>query len=93
MITTENWPNDFSTLPVGTEISEEVYYHFLDILPPFSLKKSLFAGFQVSEPHSYQKTERGIYAPTYMTFVSRNGKYFYAGTNFHGICAWDGSAA
>ena len=91
MITFDNWPDNFTDLPVGTEISEEVYQHFLNILPPIRLRESRFVGFQSSEPHSHEWTEQGFYAPTYMTFVRKDGKFFYVGTNFRETCLWDGT--
>ena len=93
MITFENSPEDFATLPVGTEISEEVYFHFFDLLPPLRLRDSLFVGFQSSEPYSYEKKKDGSFAPTYMTFAKKAGKYFYAGTNFYSVCSWNGKEA
>ena len=88
MITFENFPENFATLPVGTEI-----YHFFDLLPPLRLRNSLFEGFQSSEPYSYEEKKNGSFVPTYMTFVKKVGKYFYAGTNFYSVCSWNGKEA
>ncbi len=78
---------DISTARRGQEITAEQYDHYLNALPPISLKggQGCWAGFQLSEPYSHEQDTRiGRPQPTYATFTSCGGRYFYQGINFAG---------
>ena len=86
MITHDNWPERWENLPAGTEISEEIYDQMFNALPPISLRKSLYCGFQMGEPHNHAEDENGKWRAQFLTFVSVSGRYFYAGIHFGGEC-------
>lgn len=71
----------------GTEISEETYDRLLNVMPPISLSKSPYCGFQICEPYDYD-FDNGNLRALYLTFVNINDKYYYAGINFGGECKW-----
>ena len=78
---------DISTAKRGQEVSEEVYEHFLNIMPPISLNggQGWPAGFQVGEPYCHRDdTRTGKWRPMFATFTSCGGRYFYQGINFAG---------
>lgn len=82
MITRENWPEDWSRVPDFTEISEDVYNHFLNVLPP-----RIWVGdyFQCSEPYTHDAEWPGGYPkPMYMTFGKKDGKCYYLGIQYYG---------
>lgn len=81
MITHENWPENWSKVPAWTEVSEEIYNHFLDILPPLVMCGSFF---QVSEPYSHEEDEKGRWRGKYMSFLKHDGKCWFVGINFAG---------
>ena len=96
-ITLGNWPEDWSKIPTWTEISEEVYEHFLNVLPPISFGSwdSLKTGyFQCSEPYSSERQlvrvgnkpseDRYCWRGKYMTFTKREGTYWFLGIQFKG---------
>jgi len=72
----------------GQEITREQYEHYLNVLPPISLKGGQGcwgAGFQLGEPYSHERdTRTGQLRPTYATFTNRGDQYFYQGINFTG---------
>ena len=80
MITRESWPEDWSKVDPWTEISEEVYNHFLNVLPPVGLHGAYF---QCSEPHDHQLVGK-ILKARYLTFVRIGLKYYYIGIQFVG---------
>ena len=78
---------DISTAQRGQEVSEEVYNHFLNIMPPISLNggQGWFSGFQVGEPYCHRDdTRNGRWRPMFATFTSAGDRYFYQGINFAG---------
>lgn len=78
---------DTSTAQRGQEITEEVYYDFLNVMPPISLKggQGVTAGFQMGEPYCHREdTRTGAWRPMHMTFTKVDGRYFYQGINFPG---------
>lgn len=81
MITCNNWPKRWEEVPAWTEIDEEVYNHFLNVLPPLCWNDSYF---QCSEPFDFAKDENGRFGGLYLTFDKRDGKFFYLGINFRG---------
>lgn len=54
------------------EISEDLYYEMLEVLPPAFMDKK---GFQVGEVHDY--TAEGL--PRYASYTHKDGKYYYRG--------------
>lgn len=78
---------NISTAQRGQEVSEEVYYYFLDALPPINIKggQGWYAGFQVGEPYCHRDdTRTGKWRPMFATFTSAGGRYYYQGINFAG---------
>ncbi len=88
IITKENWPERWEDVPAGTEVSGEVYDQMLNVLPPISLRKSPYCGFQAGGLHSYREDEDGKMRPRFLTFVNVGGKFYYAGICFGGECDW-----
>lgn len=88
MITHDNWPERWEDLPAGTEISGEIYDQMFNALPPISLRKSPYCGFQMGEPHDHMKDANGKWRARFLTFVNIDKKFFYAGINFDGECEW-----
>ena len=87
-ITRENWPEDWSKVPAWTEISEEIYEHFLNVLPPLGCWGNGY--FQCSEPYSHEELN-GRVCGKYMTFTKRDGTYWYLGIQFKGgFPNWEG---
>lgn len=67
----------------GDLVGEDVYWHFLEALPP----RSMGSGYlQMGEPHdSRLNPKTGKYASTYMTFVRvEDGVWKYCGNCFAG---------
>ena len=82
MITKENWPEAWSQVPAWTEVSEEVYGHFFNVLPPRNWTGSYF---QCSEPYSHdEKYPGGPLCGRYLTFVKKDGRCWYLGIQFAG---------
>ena len=78
---------DMAVAKRGQEVTEEVYNHFLNCMPPIGLREcqGYSAGFQVGEPYQHRTDLRtGRWRGMYATFTSGNGKYFYQGINFPG---------
>lgn len=78
---------DISTAERGQEVTEEVYNHFLNVLPPISLKggQGWPAGFQMGEPWRHREdTRNGRWRPMFATFTNSGDRYFYQGINFAG---------
>lgn len=63
----------------GDKVDERMVNYFRDILPPLIDWSALL---QSSEPHSYEKDEKGTYRPTYTTFAASDGEWHYAGLCF-----------
>lgn len=89
MMTRETLPKDgWCCVNPGTEISEEIYWDMLNMLPPLSLRNSPYCGFQTSEPYSHEEDSKGRWRSKHMTFVMVGDKYYYAGVQFAGDCEW-----
>lgn len=74
-----------TTAQRGQEITEDVYYDFLNVMPPISLRggQGVTAGFQMGEPYCHRVDTRvGRSRPMFMTFTRSEGRYFYHGINF-----------
>lgn len=72
MKTMQDWKTSFEKdFNPGDEVSEEVYYHNLEVLPPIYLKP----GFQVSEPYDHEDNGHARYS----TFLELKNRYFYLG--------------
>lgn len=67
----------------GELVDEDVYWHFLNVLPPRSMGASYL---QVGGAYDYSLNPKtGKYASTYMTFVKvDNGVWKYCGNCFTG---------
>lgn len=65
----------------GDEVDREVYDHFLDILPPRTMKRGYF---QVGEPYSMKQDKDGNWKETWTTFAREGNKYYYLGNCFAG---------
>lgn len=74
MITMENWNGDFKKVATpGAEISEEVFDHFLGVVPPVRQNPR---GFLCGEPVDH----RGIDgAARYFAFKQHNNRFFMLG--------------
>ena len=78
---------DSSTAERGQEVTQEVYYDFLNVMPPISLRggQGWYGGFQMGEPARHRMdTRSGKFRPLFMTFTCRDNRYFYQGENFAG---------
>lgn len=76
----KNW-DDFCK--PGDLVAEDVYWHFLNVLPP----RNMGAGYlQMGEPYDYRPNPKtGKYASTYMTFVrTDDNTWKYCGNCFTG---------
>ena len=82
MITKENWPENWSKVPAWTEVSEEVYENFFNVLPP--IWKCGSAYFQVSEPECHVEDGNRIRSK-HMTFTKADGRCWYLGIQFIGV--------
>ena len=82
MITKDSWPENWGKVPAWTEISGELYDHFLNVLPPLTVVGSYF---QCSEPYSHEEMyPGGRLHGKYMTFVKKDGRCWYLGIQFAG---------
>lgn len=87
--TNEDWSFDGSFKAfIGQEVSEDIYYHMLNVLPPLSLNGGALAkrlgiieGFRVGEPYSSADSKKtGQHTFFYAAFgKSKSGKYFFLG--------------
>ena len=69
----------------GDEISKEIFEDMQRIVPPIYIKQDeINYGFQMGEPVQHVESIHEIRLPQYMTFVNRNGHYYYEGLNFAG---------
>lgn len=59
-------------LITGDEVDEELYYYFLEVLPPAYMSRGVF---QVGEPYSHNEENK----PLYDTFQEVAGRYYYRG--------------
>lgn len=70
----------------GEEISEETYFHFLNMGPPQDIRDAI--GFQLSEPYAdcfdLRQPKRLWRRSLHSTFVKRDGRYYFEGFNFSG---------
>lgn len=68
----ENWEGSLNEyLKVGDKVDEEMYNHFLNILPPLIFTDSML---QVSEPYDWVGSKN-----TYVTFILQDGYWTYMG--------------
>lgn len=75
--TREDWAADRTfKAEAGQEITEEIYYEFLNVMPVQRLKdaQGCTAGFRTTEPYTHRNGKA-----LYMAFGKRNGKYYYLG--------------
>lgn len=64
----------------GETVSDDIIQYFINILPPVTLKDSLF---QVGEPYSHRvDIQDGKYKPTYPTFEKGQDNWIYRGNCF-----------
>lgn len=71
--TLKDWRGDLSDyLKPNDEIDEDLYYYFLEVLPPEYQENGVF---QVGEPYSHDKENK----PIFDTFEQIKDKYFYRG--------------
>lgn len=81
--TMNDWKYDFGTdFTPGDRVDEEVYLHFLNVLPPLTNKYSML---QVSEPYNHLIDEEdGKLKGTYTTFIKDDISWIYCGNCFKG---------
>jgi hypothetical protein len=79
--TKADWTGDFGDcIPAGARIDEELYDHFLNVLPPRNWDDGYF---QVPEAlTSATDSETGKYRNLYSTFDVINGQCVYVGACF-----------
>lgn len=73
-----NWKgslNDY--LEIGDQVDEEMYNHFINVLPPATFNSYLV---QIGEPYSISKENKS----TYLTLERIEGKWIYKGTCHRG---------
>ena len=81
-ITKDNWPESWGKVPAWTEIDEDVYNHFLNVLPPLNYNYPC-PYFQCSEPYSHEENV-GLWRGKYLTFTKQDSKCWFLGINFSG---------
>jgi hypothetical protein len=81
-ITRDNWPESWGRVSAWTEVSEEIYEHFLNVLPPLNYSYPC-PYFQCSEPYSHGDNN-GKWQGKYLTFTKQDGKCWFLGINFPG---------
>ena len=59
-------------LGVGDEVDEEMFYYFLEVLPPACISKACV---QIGEPHSHDKNGK----PTFATLLKTGKNWAFAG--------------
>jgi len=83
----EQWAIDgtFKAEPMQ-EVSEVVYFEFMNSLPPLHLPNNLgMCGFMNSEPYTHKLDNKNRYTAFYAAFGKLGGKYYYLGlVNSHG---------
>lgn len=78
----DDWVSDASiSAAAGQEISEDIYYHMFDVLPPLHLPRNertaeYDAGFLVSEPNSADPCGNGI---LYAGYGQKGNHYYFIG--------------
>lgn len=73
----KDWKYDFGTdFKVGDRVDNEIYEHFLNVLPPLTNKYDML---QVSEPYNHINGKG-----TYATFVKDDISWIYKGHCFKG---------
>lgn len=82
MITKDNWPQKWSEVPAWTEISEEVYEHFFNVLP---LLEWCGGYFQPTEAYTSAQDDKGRWRNKYLTFTKIGKKFWYLGVQFRGV--------
>ena len=80
MITKDTWPESWANVPEWEEVSEEVYDHFLNVLPPLVWRGSYF---QIGEPYSHEVID-GKWRGRYLTFTKEGGKCWFLGIQLKG---------
>ena len=80
MITKDTWPESWAAVPAWTEVDEDIYYHFLNVLPPLVWVGSYF---QVSEPYSHEVVG-DRWRGRYLTFIKKDGKCWFLGIQLEG---------
>lgn len=65
----QNFSDDFNP---GDRVDDEIYEHFLNVLPPLTNKKNML---QVSEPYGWDEKGRS----TYTTFTHDGISWIYRG--------------
>ena len=79
--TMDQWAIDgsFNAEPMQ-EVAEEVYYEFLNSLPPLPIPRELgMCGFMNSEPYIHNIDSKGRYTAFYAAFGKSGDKYYYLG--------------
>jgi len=74
----KDWPKGKSAtewLQAGDEVDEELYYYFLEVVPPAIMKGGAFA---VGEPLRYNENHDPVYQCFRLTGHTNN-KYYYMG--------------
>ncbi|GLO66164.1 hypothetical protein [Oceanobacillus kimchii] len=72
--TAENWNCDLNKyLQIGDTVDEELYNHFVNVLPPATYRNNLV---QIGEPYSTSKENKS----TYQTLKKIDGNWTYVGT-------------
>ncbi len=73
MFTREQWKGDFTDCcKPGEEISEELYWNFLNAADPIELNpQSKMCGFQLGEPHDHVPCKDGKMRARYATFGTK----------------------
>ena len=71
MITRENWPEDWSKVEPFTPVSDEVYNHFLNVMPPVRNWSTVL---QVGEPYDHDSG-----GALFMSFVKIDGVWNFVG--------------
>lgn len=88
MMTTHTMPESWSGVEAGTEISRELYRRMMKGVPLLSLRTSPYLGYQVGLSIGSSIDEDGLAHPLYATFVTIDGRFFYAGPQRRGWCEW-----
>lgn len=70
----------------GQQISEEIYNHFFNLLPPIYISCFTYGNysdiFLCSEPIRHAPDSKGIFRAKYHAFGKKDGKCYYIGERF-----------